>query len=413
MDICNFINEICQIVCVIYNSKGNVVMRKKLLMLGICAVLALSMSACGKDKDGNTASNGQVSTDYTKADMQGTLYKSTVKLGQYKGLKVGESNSMATEEEIDKAVNNVLEGNATDTKYEEGTIEKDDTANIDFTGKIDGVAFEGGSGTAYDLKIGSGSFITGFEDGLIGKSVGETLDLNLKFPADYKDPSTGQVSEYAGKDVVFTVKINFLTRSILPELTDEFVKEKCASYKSETIEQLRAYLQDQLILNKKLSAIWQTILDTSEMDFNDDEIKELVAQKKQQYTDYYTNYGVQLSDYLEYSGITEAEFDTQIDTSEKSRLKNIVIAMTVARDEGLEITEERYREEVDPDVEAGTFGSIEAFQSSYPKQDTVDSLLYYDVLEWIANKCEIVPDSEIETQPTTTENETTTENTSK
>lgn len=385
-------------------------MRKKLLILGMCAVLAFSVTACGKDKDktassGEIASNGEL-TDHSKADMQGTLYKTTVKLGQYKGLKVGESNAKATEEEIEKAIKNVLESNASDKKYEEGTIENGDTANIDFEGKIDGVAFEGGTSQGYNLQIGSGSFIEGFESGLVGKSVGETVDLNLKFPDDYKNSATGELSEHAGKNVVFTVKINYFNRAVVPELSDAFVKEYCQDYKVETVAELKEYLEKQLVLNKKLSAIWQNLLDSTEITYDEEEVAGLVEQMKNQYVQYYKYYGVELKDYLEYAGLTEEQFEQQMDTSVRSSLKNIVIAMTVAREEGLEVTEKEYREEVDPDVEAGTFDSLEAFQSLYPKQDTVDSLLYYDVLEWIADKCEVVPDSEIET--TTKEADTTT-----
>ncbi|MCI8669469.1 MAG: trigger factor [Lachnospiraceae bacterium] len=380
-------------------------MRKKLLILGMCVALVFSMTACGTASSERTASNGELK-DNSKADMQGTKYKTTVKLGQYKGLKVGETNAKATEEEIEKAIQNVLESNATDKKYEEGALEMGDTANIDFEGKINGVAFEGGTSKGYNLKIGSGSFIDGFETGLVGKTVGETVDLNLKFPDDYKNSATGEISEHAGKDVVFTVKINYFNRSIVPELTDAFVKEYCTAYKVETVAGLKEYLDKQLVLNKKLSAIWQTLLDSTEITYDEDEVAGLVEQMKNQYIQYYNAYNMQLKDYLEYANMTEEEFDKQLDTSVRNSLKNIVIAMTVAREEGLEVTEKEYREEVDPDVEAGTFDSLEAFQAMYPKQDTVDSLLYYDVLEWIADKCEIVPDSEIET--TTKEPETTT-----
>lgn len=367
----------------------------------MCAVLAFSMAACGSNKDDN-ASNGEIASkgelsDNTEADMQGTVYKSTVKLGQYKGLKIGESSSVATTEEIDAAVQNVLKSNASDKKYEEGTIENGDVANIDFVGKIDGVAFENGSATGQDLTIGSNSYLDGFETGLIGKSIGETVTLNLKFPAEYKDPNTGEISEHAGKDVVFTVTINYFTRSIVPELTDAFVTEYCSAYKAKTVAELKEYLEEQLVLNKKLTAVWQTILDASEITYNEDEVAELVAQMKQQYIDYYTLYGVELSDYLSYAGITEEQFIEQLETSVRTSLKNIVIAMTIAREEGLKVTEDEYRDEVDLDVEAGTYDSLEAFQANYPKQDTVDSLLYYDVLEWIADQCDIVPDSEIET----------------
>lgn len=380
-------------------------MRKKLLILGMCVAMVFSMTACKSSSSGKTASNGEL-TDNSKADMQGTLYKTTVKRGQYKGLKVGESNAKATEEEIEKAVQNVLESNATDRKYEEGVLELGDTANIDFEGKINGVAFEGGTSKGYNLKLGGGGFIKGFEDGLVGKKVGETVELNLKFPDDYKNSSTGELSEHAGKDVIFTVTINYFNRSIVPELTDAFVKEYCTVYKVETVSELKEYLEKQLVLNKKLSAIWQTLLDSTEITYNKGEVAGLVEQMKNQYVQYYNAYGMKLSDYLEYAGMTEEEFDQQMDTSVRNSLKNIVIAMTVAREEGLEVTETEYREEVDPDVEAGTFDSLEEFQAMYPKQDTVDSLLYYKVLEWIADKCEVVPDTEIET--TTKEPETTT-----
>ena len=380
-------------------------MRKKLLILGMCVAMVFSMTACKSSSSGKTASNGEL-TDNSKADMQGTLYKTTVKLGQYKGLKVGESNAKATEEEIEKAVQNVLESNATDRKYEEGVLELGDTANIDFEGKINGVAFDGGTSKGYNLKLGGGGFIKGFEDGLVGKKVGETVELNLKFPDDYKNSSTGELSEHAGKDVIFTVTINYFNRSIVPELTDAFVKEYCTVYKVETVSELKEYLEKQLVLNKKLSAIWQTLLDSTEITYNKGEVAGLVEQMKNQYVQYYNAYGMKLSDYLEYAGMTEEEFDQQMDTSVRNSLKNIVIAMTVAREEGLEVTETEYREEVDPDVEAGTFDSLEEFQAMYPKQDTVDSLLYYKVLEWIADKCEVVPDTEIET--TTKEPETTT-----
>ncbi len=380
-------------------------MRKELLILGMCVAMVFSMTACKSSSSGKTASNGEL-TDNSKADMQGTLYKTTVKLGQYKGLKVGESNAKATEEEIEKAVQNVLESNATDRKYEEGVLELGDTANIDFEGKINGVAFEGGTSKGYNLKLGGGGFIKGFEDGLVGKKVGETVELNLKFPDDYKNSSTGELSEHAGKDVIFTVTINYFNRSIVPELTDAFVKEYCTVYKVETVSELKEYLEKQLVLNKKLSAIWQTLLDSTEITYNKGEVAGLVEQMKNQYVQYYNAYGMKLSDYLEYAGMTEEEFDQQMDTSVRNSLKNIVIAMTVAREEGLEVTETEYREEVDPDVEAGTFDSLEEFQAMYPKQDTVDSLLYYKVLEWIADKCEVVPDTEIET--TTKEPETTT-----
>lgn len=382
-------------------------MKKKLIILGMCVALACSAAACGKDEkepasSGEVASSGEFSVEKTKADMKGTQYKSTVELGQYKGLKVGESDSVATAGEIDQAIENILSNNAEAEKVESGVVENGDVANIDFVGKMDGKEFDGGSGEAYDLEIGSGSFIAGFEDGLIGKKVGEKVDLDLTFPKDYKD-SSGNVSELAGKDVVFTVTINYITRRIKPELSDAFVKEKCQTYDSETVAELKDYLADQIVLNKKLTAIWQTILDDSKVTFNEEEVNKLVSQMKEQYSAYYTAYGLSLEDYYEYAGITEEEFNADMRESVESSLTNIVISMNIARKEGIEVTEEEYLDEVEADVEAGTFDSVEAFQQMYPKQDTVDSILYYKVLEWVADSCEIVPDEEVEKPTSKTE----------
>lgn len=381
-------------------------MKKKLLMLGMCIMLACSAAACGKDdgedkKGGDVASAGEFDVEKTKADMGGTQYKSTVELGQYKGLEVKESDSVATSGEIDNAIDNILKNNASSQKLESGTVEEGDAANIDFEGKMNGETFDGGSGEGYDLEIGSNSFIDGFEDGLIGKKVGEKVELNLTFPKDYKD-SEGKVSEHAGKDVVFTVTINYITRPVIPELSDAFVKEYCQSYDSETVTELKAYLEDQIIMNKKLNTVWPTILETSKVSFNKEEVEELTKQMKQQYVSYYQAYGLSLEDYYEYAGITEEEFDKQIKQSVESSLTNMVIAMNVARKEKLEVTEEEYLEEVNPDVEEGTYDSVEDFQQVYPKQDTVDSILYYDVLEFIADSC-VVGEANSEAESTTAE----------
>src|SRR5574344_1666255 len=161
-------------------------MKTKIIALGMCVVMAMSMAACGKSGKASSGNAG-TSSDYTKADMQGTKFKTSVELGQYKGLKVGESTNNATDEEIQNGIQNILKSNATDQKVESGAVADGDKVNIDYTGKIDGKEFDGGSSTGYDLTIGSNSFIEGFEAGLVGKNVGDTVDLNLKFPDDYTD----------------------------------------------------------------------------------------------------------------------------------------------------------------------------------------------------------------------------------
>ena len=169
-----------------------ILMRKRILALGLCIAMAFTATACGKDK-GKSASSGNVGkVANTKADMSGTDYKSKVTLAEYKGLKVGES-TVDIDEATKKKINCLLitsgyfTVDTTNVTQKEGTVEEFDIVNIDYTGKIDGTEFEGGTASGSLLGIGTGSFIDGFEDGLKGVKTGETVDLNLKFTDEYQN----------------------------------------------------------------------------------------------------------------------------------------------------------------------------------------------------------------------------------
>ena len=162
-----------------------------------------------------------------------------VTLCDYKGIEVNAEKKEVTDEEVDEYAGYMMMF-YTDTKEvtDRDTIQDGDIANIDYEGKLDGVAFEGGTAEGYDLYIGSGTFIEGFEEGLIGAKVGETLDLNLTFPEDYGS------EELAGKAVVFTVKVNAIKEETEPELTDEFVASMGEEFK--TVDEMKQYLRDDL-----------------------------------------------------------------------------------------------------------------------------------------------------------------------
>ena len=153
-----------------------------------------------------------------------------VNLGTYLGVEAEKASAELTDKEIEDAINEVLDSYKDYEQIKEGVVAEGDTVGIDYVGKLDGQAFEGGTGS-YDLKIGSNSFIDGFEDGLIGVKIGETVDLNLTFPADYKS------ADLAGKAVVFTVTVKYKqgTEKVRPELNEEFAKK--LGYK--TVEALK------------------------------------------------------------------------------------------------------------------------------------------------------------------------------
>ncbi len=206
-------------------------------------------------------------------------YRDYLKLGKYDGIEIllsyiengmaeeyheaVESADSSAEDDEDKVIKETEYKSATENKplIEDLTYTQKDTLNIDFTGKINGETFEGGSSTSYSLVVGSGTFITGFEEGLIGYTAGDKVTLNLKFPDNYSN------SEYAGKDVVFEVTINSFTRSVYPEFNAENVKKYLTSYKdSETpVEDFEKDVKKEVEQN----LIWQELYTDSELLYSD------------------------------------------------------------------------------------------------------------------------------------------------
>ena len=170
-----------------------------------------------------------------------------ISLGDYKGLTAEVDPIEITDEDIDERINQEIRNSeeASET-LTEGTVEEGDIANIDFTGKKDGVAFDGGTAEGYDLEIGSGSFIDGFEDGLIGVAIGDTVDLNLTFPEQYGN------ADLAGQDVVFTVKVNSVSRA--KDMDDELAS-LLSDGEAATVDEYREYvkgiLEEEALENRK------------------------------------------------------------------------------------------------------------------------------------------------------------------
>ncbi|MCM1156224.1 MAG: trigger factor [Roseburia sp.] len=197
-------------------------MKKKTGLLAALVLLAGTLSACGQDK---SFLSGIEAADY-------------VTLGEYKGVEVVASEESISDEDVDSYVEYIRSMSASKVEVtDRDTVENGDIVNIDYIGYRDGEAFEGGTDTGYDLTIGSGSFIPGFEDGLIGGKVGETVSIDLAFPDDYT-PNP----DLAGVEVTFEVTINSISIAQLPELTDEYV-QGLALADCTTVEEFRAYIR--------------------------------------------------------------------------------------------------------------------------------------------------------------------------
>ena len=226
--------------------------------------------------------------------------KPEVELGEYKGLKTEKKSTRVTADEVKAELNRMLEQNARLVTVEDRKAKKNDIAVIDFEGFVDGVPFEGGKGESYELTLGSGQFIPGFEDQVIGHKTGEEFDINVTFPEEYQEP-------LAGKDAVFKIVLHEIKVKELPELDDEFVKDVSDK---DTVDDLKKDIKAQISERKKASAedeITNTLLDMVASNIKA-EIPDAMIQKKidddiNEFAYRLQAQGLKFEDYMKYTGM--------------------------------------------------------------------------------------------------------------
>jgi len=266
-------------------------------------------------------------------------------LGEYKGLEVEKKEYTVNDEDIQKQLDAMQEKNARIITKEEGTIEKGDTAIIDFEGFVDGAAFEGGKGENYSLEIGSGSFIDGFEEQLIGKKSGEETEVNVKFPDEYG------AKELAGKDAMFKVKINEIKAKELVPLDDEFAKDVS---EFETLDELKEDLKKKTEENNTLRAknefeesVINKAVENAEVD-----IPDVMVDRQINYMLDDINYklqyqGLTLDQYAGFMNTTVDKMKEDYRDAAYKRVKTELVLAKVAEVESIEASEE----DVDKELE--------------------------------------------------------------
>lgn len=260
-----------------------------------------------------------------------------IKLGDYKNIPV-DTKSDTFKEFYDDVLSSDISTNDLYVRKTEGTVASGDTANIDYEGKKDGVAFDGGTAQGYNLTIGSGSFIDGFEDGLIGKKIGDTVDLNLTFPEDY------QSTDLAGKAVVFTVKINYV-KTDEERKPEEYYKEldfdSLEAYKADVTERAaKDYLLDKVLENSKIKDYPQKDAETI---YN--------AYKNMFDTNIQGQYGIDLATYLSYNNQTEEDFKSSItDEQIKPLMKEQMVLYAVLDKEKIGLTDKDIQYQINETV---------------------------------------------------------------
>ena len=270
--------------------------------------------------------------------------KPEVKLGKYKGVKVDKVSTEVTEEEIDAAVEKERENNARSISVTDRAVQDKDETIIDFEGFVDGEAFTGGKGENYPLTIGSGAFIPGFEEQLIGKNIGEECEVNVTFPEDY------HAEDLAGKAAVFKCTVKEIKQKELPELDDEFASEvsefeTLAEYK----EDIRKNLTETKIKNAadaKEEAVVDAVIGDAQMEIPDAMLETQQRQMIEEFAQNIQQQGLSFEQYLQFTGMSTDKFMEQVKPQALKRIQSRLVLEAIVKAENIVATEEDYDNEI-------------------------------------------------------------------
>jgi len=309
--------------------------------------------------------------------------KPEVKLGQYKGLEVEKMDTTVTDEDVENELKRLQENYAELVVKEDGKIENGDTAVIDFEGFVDGEPFEGGKAENYSLEIGSGTFIPGFEDQLIGMQAGEEKEIQVTFPEEY------HAKELAGKPATFKVKVHEVKEKRLPALDDEFAKD--VDDEVETLEQLKEKIRKRLEEAKKneaeaalRDALVEKAAENAEIDIPEVMIKNETDRMLREFDQRLQMQGLNLDLYYQFSGQDEAALREQMKEDAEKRVRVALTLEAIAKAENIEVTEEEVNEELEKmakayNLEVGKLkellGSLEGVKEDLKWRKTVDFLV--------------------------------------
>ena len=264
--------------------------------------------------------------------------KPEVKLGDYKGIKIDKVEYNVKDDDVTSEVNRLLEQHATEENVEGRPAKNGDITVIDYSGSIDGVKFDGGTAEKQNLTLGSGMFIPGFEEQVEGMNIGETKDIKVKFPDDYGAESL------KGKEAVFTVTLHEIKEKKLPELTDEFVKDKTGN---DTVEAYKASVKEKLEKANAQRAereiednIIKAITDKSEVEIPDSLVEREIDNMVQQASYRLMYQGLKFEDYLKYTNQTMDAYREGLKDSAKEHVKTQLVIDKILTDEKIEATKE-------------------------------------------------------------------------
>jgi len=379
-------------------------MKRKIAKVLVTGLIGLQLIGCSNQNNENAEDN-KGTIDNVASTESAMIYfdeintDEYVTLGEYKGLEVVNTEQNISDDEVDSYIEYMLA--ATGGELEEITdrdvIENGDVANIDYVGKKDGVAFDGGTDEGYDLAIGSGSFIPGFEEGLVGGEKGETVDLELTFPENY------HAADLAGAKVVFTVTVNGIYKELAPEFNDQFVAGLGIENVS-TTEEYRAYLKSTMEENEKQYALqdMQTQLLTMVTE------NATVSGRPQELVDrfYQVNinnmtynammYGMDLETFVSsYYGMDNETFEAETVAAAEESAKQALVCLKIAADENIVVTEEEVNAAIEASYAEYGYPSAEEFKATVDMKEYKDSLLLNKIVDFLVENATITEVPEV------------------
>ena len=277
--------------------------------------------------------------------------KPEVALGEYKGLKVDKVSAEVTDEEVDAEIEKERERNARTVDVTDRAVQDKDQITLDFEGFVDGTAFEGGKGEDYPLTIGSGAFIPGFEDQLIGAEIGKETEVKVTFPEEY------QAKELAGKEAVFKCAVKTIKVKELPELDDEFASD--VSEEGETMEEYKAEVRGKLkerkereAKEKKENQVVEQAVANAEIDLPEPMVDLQARQMADDFARRIMQQGMTLEQYFQFTGLSEEKMMEELKPQAEKRIRTRLVLEAIVAAENIEVSDERLEEELKKMAEA-------------------------------------------------------------
>ena len=311
--------------------------------------------------------------------------KPEVKLGKYKGVKVDKIDVEVTDADVDAEIDKEREKNARNITVEDRAVKDGDITTLDFEGFVDGVAFDGGKGENYPLTIGSGAFIPGFEEQLVGAEIGKEVEVNVTFPEDY------QAENLKGKDAVFKCTVKEIKEKQLPELDDEFAGEvsefdTLAEYKEDVKKTLTEKKQKDA-KNAKENAAVDAAVAVCEMEIPEAMLETQQKQMLDEFAQRISMQGLTMEQYFQFTGSSYQQMFEQVKPQAEERIKARLVLEAIAKAENLEATEEEYEKELQnmADIYQMELDKVKELLGDREKKNIMQDLAVRKAAEFVAD----------------------------